>query len=442
MLRNLYLHNRFFIAVAVCIILFVLSYSYPVVFIVAKIGLGIFLLTCIVEWYLLSTVEGQITCDRNVLEKLSLGDEQIIKYNITNDSKYRAKILLVDELPEQIQHRSHILDKDIIPKSTITEEFVIRPTERGAYNFGNVWLYISMGIPGFLQKRKVISIPYHSEVHPSIIQMRRYALQVFSKTAILTGIRQVRKIGENDEFEYIKPYLQGDNIKSINWKATSRKNQLMVNQFQNTRSQTVYCIIDKGRSMKMPFFDLTLLDHAINSALVISNIILKKYDKAGLITFSDKIGSIVRAKAITGQLEGISQQLYNQKTAYKESNFELLYYTTRQQIRRRSIILFFTNFEQMVDLERNLPYLSRMGKKHLLVVILFINTEILSAIEKVCETKSDIYKKTFAEKAIAEKNLIARTLNIHGIQTILTKPEDLSINVINKYLEIKNKRMM
>lgn len=442
MLKNLYLHNRFFIGLAGCIILFVLSYSYPVLFIVAKVALGLFILACIIEWYLLSKVDSEINCERSVLEKLSLGDEQIIKYKVTNDSKYKVKILLVDELPEQIEHRSYILDKNIEPNSKIEEDFVIRPIERGAYEFGNVWIYMSLGMPGFLQKRKVIAIPYHSEVHPSIIQMRRYALQVFSKTAILTGIRQVRKIGENDEFEYIKPYLQGDNIKSINWKATSRKNQLMVNQFQNTRSQTVYCIIDKGRSMKMPFFDLTLLDHAINSTLVISNIILKKYDKAGLITFSDKIGSIVRAKAITGQLEGISQQLYNQKTAYKESNFELLYYTTRQQIRRRSIILFFTNFEQMVDLERNLPYLSRIGKKHLLVVILFINTEILKAIEKECLTKSDIYRKTFAEKAIAEKNQIARTLNIHGIQTILTKPEDLSINVINKYLEIKNKRMM
>ena len=193
--------------------------------------------------------------------------------------------------------------------------------------------------------------------------------------------------------------------------------------------------------MKMPFFGMTLLDHAINSALVISNIILKKYDKAGLITFSDKLGSIVSAKAMTGQLEGISKQLYNQKTAFKESNFELLYYTCRQQITRRSILLFFTNFEQMVDLERNLPYLSRMGKKHLLVVILFINTEIVTATEAQCETKSDIYTKTFAEKALAEKMKIARTLNIHGIQTILTKPEDLSINVINRYLEIKNKRM-
>jgi len=408
---------------------------------IAQVVLGVFVLTCIIEWYILKKIGSNTTCSREVLEKLSLGDEQVVHYKITNDSDYNIKTLLVDELPEQLQHRSFIVDKTIYKQSNITEEFVIRPTERGAYEFGKMWMYISLRYPGFVQRREVINTPYHSEVHPSIIQMRQYELQVFSKTAILAGIRQIRKIGENDEFEHIKPYQIGDNIKSINWKATSRKNQLMVNQYQNTRSQTVYCIVDKGRSMKMPFLGMTLLDHAVNSALVISNIILKKYDKAGLITFSDKLGSIVRAKAMTGQLESISKQLYSQKTAFRESNFELLYYTCRQQITRRSILLFFTNFEQMVDLDRSLPYISRMGKKHLMVVILFINTEILTAAEAECHTKSNIYRKTFAEKALAEKIKIARTLNIHGIQTILTRPEDLSINVINKYLEIKNKRM-
>ncbi len=440
-MKNLFLHNRFFYGIATCIILFVLSYSYPFLFRVAQAVLLLFIITCVIEWVILKNIGTKVSCSRKVLEKLSLGDEQIVHYAITNDSNYNIKTLLVDELPEQLQHRSYIVDQYIDKQSNVSKEFVIMPTERGAYEFGKMWMYISLKYPGFIQRREVIDTPYHSEVHPSIIQMRKYELQVFSKTAILAGIRQVRKIGENDEFEHIKPYQLGDNIKSINWKATSRKNQLMVNQYQNTRSQTVYCIVDKGRSMKMPFLGMTLLDHAVNSALVLSNIILKKYDKAGLITFSDKLGTIVRAKAMTGQLESISKQLYSQKTAFRESNFELLYYTCRQQINRRSILLFFTNFEQMVDLDRSLPYITRMGKKHLIVVILFINTEIVTASEAECLTKSDIYKKTFAEKALAEKMKIARTLNIHGIQTILTRPEDLSINVINKYLEIKNKRM-
>ena len=442
MFRNTYLTSRFFYAISFCIFLFVLAYSYESLFLLAKIVLVLFGAVVLYDWSILFRSRHNINCTRSVLEKLSLGDDQAIHYKLINNSNLSVKCTLYDELPEQLQHRTFIF-QDHLPKGkSIEKDHLIRPEERGEYKFGRLLLYVLNPKMGFVQKRLVFEHHFDSEVHPSIIQMRKYELQVFSKNAILSGVRQIRKIGENDEFEYIRPYMQGDNIKSINWKATSRKNELVVNQYQNTRSQMVYSIIDMGRSMKMPFYGLTLLDHAINSALVISNIILKKYDKAGLITFSDKIQTIVRAKSITGQLENISLQLYNQKTQFKESNFELLYHTTRRQISRRSILLFYTNFENEVDLDRYLPYLQRLSQRHLLVVILFINTEILKTAEMKCETKSDIYRKTFAEKAISDKERIAYRLNINKIQTILTTPEDLSINVINRYLEIKNKRMV
>jgi len=442
MFKNYYISSRFYILLGICIFLFVLAYSVPSIFLVAKLCLlGLFLVT-IFDGILLNNRGNSIECNREVLEKLSLGDDQAITYNIENHSNSTFDYELVDELPIQLQHRTNIGIGELKAQEKERVEFIVRPVERGEYKFGKTFLYISNPTVGLLQKRIPFENEFNAEVHPSIIQMRKYELQVFSKTASLSGIRRVRNIGENDEFEHIRPYIQGDNIKSINWKATSRKNQLMINQYQNSRSQMVYCIVDKGRSMKMPFYGLTLLDHAINSALVISNIILKKYDKVGLITFSEKIGAIVNSKASQHQLEMISQKLYNQTTGFKESNFELLFHTIRKQISRRSILLFFTNFEQKYDLERNLSYFRSLAKKHLLVVILFENTELKEASEMECLTKSDIYLKTFANRTLVEKEEIQRLLNINGIQTILTKPEELSINVINKYLEIKSKRML
>jgi len=193
--------------------------------------------------------------------------------------------------------------------------------------------------------------------------------------------------------------------------------------------------------MKMPFEDLTLLDYSINTSLVVSNIVLRKYDKAGLITFSDKIGTIVKAGSQHHQLQKITKCLYDQKTGFKESNFELLFYTIRSQVTRRSILLFFTNFEQQYDMRRNLKYLKSLNQKHLLVIIMFVNTELESAQFTEALKMKDIYYKTFAQRAIMDKEKIANELKANGIQVILTKPEDLSINTVNKYLEIKAKRM-
>ncbi len=441
MLSSVYLLPRFYQAMAAVIFLYLLSYSFPMLFIVASGLLVLLLMLTIYDAVSLRSRADHVMGSRTVIEKLSLGDEQEILYELENQSGHAIHYQLVDELPMQFQHREQIAQGLLNTEETQQAIHKIRPLERGVFRFGKLLLYSSSKSPGLIQFRSTIAEPVAVAVYPSILQMRKYELQVFSQTATLSGVRQIRSIGENDEFESLKPYMQGDNFRSINWKATARKNELVVNQFQNTRSQTVYCIVDKGRSMKMPFDGLTLLDYAINSTLVLSNIILRKYDKAGLITFSDRIGTVLQAESKQGQLEKIAEHLYQQRTDYLDANYELLFYHMRRLIRRRSILLFFTNFEQPVDLERNLPYLISLSKRHLLIVVLFVNTALEASSEMECEKKSDIYLKVFSQVAMVEKREIAQKLLRNGIQTILTTPKNLSINVINKYLEVKSKRM-
>lgn len=393
------------------------------------------------DFYLLWKCRKSISASRDVHSKLSLSDLQNITYKVSNNGKLDLDYELTDELPFQFQHREFIKKGNISRGESSTFSYPIQPKLRGEYNFGKLHLYISTPYLGLIQRKITNPIPETVSVYPSFIQMKKYEMQVFSKTASLSGIRRVREIGENDEFESIRNYAQGDNIKSINWRATSKRNELMVNQFENSKSQMIYTIIDKGRSMKMPFDGLTLLDYAINTSLVVSNIVLRKYDKAGLITFSDKVGAIVKAESQQHQLQKITKYLYDQETGFKESNFELLFYTIRSQVTRRSILLFFTNFEQQYDMRRNLKYLKSLNQKHLLILIMFINTELDSAQFKETKKTKDIYYKTFAQRAIIDKEKIAYELRANGIQVILTKPEDLSINTVNKYLEIKAKRM-
>ena len=203
---------------------------------------------------------------------------------------------------------------------------------------------------------------------------RSFLKQQFSKV-----LKRLGELGNNNEFEQIKTYVQGDDIRAVNWKATSRKGELMVNQYQDERSQQVYCVIDKSRSMRMPFDNLTLLDHSINCVLALSNIILRKNDKVGVVTFSDKLGSRLPAENTTTQLRRIIDVLYKQKTRFMESDYERLYFGLRNTIKGRSMVLLFTNFESMYALKRNLPLLRRINQQHLLVVVFFENSELKKA---------------------------------------------------------------
>ncbi|MFT4601759.1 MAG: hypothetical protein ACI857_001942, partial [Arenicella sp.] len=272
--------------------------------------------------------------------------------------------------------------------------------------------------------------------YPSIIQMKQYELKVFAQTAN-TGIKKIRRLGHNNEFEQIKNYVQGDDIRTVNWKATSRRNELMVNQYQDEREQQVYTIIDKSRAMRMPFEELTLLDYAINSTLAFSNICIRKGDKAGLMTFSDKLGAKLAADRSKNQLSKIMEILYAQKTRFLEANYELLYHGIRNHIKGRSLIMLYTNIESDYALKRILPMLRRINQKHMLVLIFFENTEVQKATEMKPKHVKDIYLKTFAEKYTMDNKRVALELRKNGIQTVLTTPENLTVDTINKYLELK-----
>jgi uncharacterized protein (DUF58 family) len=278
--------------------------------------------------------------------------------------------------------------------------------------------------------------------YPSYIQLRKYDLMAFSNNLFQYGLKKIRRLGNTMEFEQIKEYVQGDDIRNINWKATAKRNQLMINQFQDEKSQNVYMVIDKGRVMKMPFNGLSLLDYAINATLVLANVIIKKQDKAGMCAFSKKIDNRVVAEKRQGQMQQIMEGLYNIKTDFFESDFSRLYIDIKKNIKQRSLIILYTNFETLDGLHRQLPYLKGIAKNHLLVVIFFKNTELKSLVDKKATNVQDIYDKVIAEKFLFEKKQIITELRKYGIHAVLTQPENLTLDTINKYLEIKARGLL
>ena len=192
----------------------------------------------------------------------------------------------------------------------------------------------------------------------------------------------------------------------------------------------------------MPFAELSLMDYAINASLALSNIVLRKHDKAGLITFSDVVGTTIKADNKPDQLHQILEALYREKERPLEANFELLYHIARKLVNGRSLLLLFTNFESRYAMERVLPTLRRINHLHLLVVVFFENTEIRDFADQAARNIEEIYTQTVARNFLAEKLAIAQVLQQHGIQTVLTRPEELSMNTVNKYLELKSRGLI
>ncbi|NNK88083.1 MAG: DUF58 domain-containing protein, partial [Flavobacteriaceae bacterium] len=378
---------------------------------------------------------------RELPDKFSNGDQNPVILSIENFYSLKIVARIIDEIPEQFQLRDFEIKRVLEPASISKLNYELRPVSRGEYHFGNLYVFASTQL-GLIARRFALEDHAMVPTYPSFIQLRKYDLLAISNNLYQYGIKKIRRIGHTMEFEQIKDYVLGDDLRTINWKATAKKHHLMVNQYQDEKSQPVYSVIDKGRVMKMPFNGLTLLDYAINSSLVISNVALKKQDKAGVFSFSRKVENMVVAERRTSQMNLIMENLYNVRTDFFESDFSRLYADIKRLITNRSLILLYTNFETLDGLYRQLPYLKGIAKNHLLVVIFFRNTELNQLIENRAETVQQVYDKVVAEKFAFEKRLIVNELKKYGIFSILTTPEDLTIDTINTYLEIKARGLL
>ncbi|WP_300436308.1 DUF58 domain-containing protein [Christiangramia sp.] len=439
-IKSLYFGKRVFYSLFSISLLFLLSFwfewLYSITWILASI-LVILIFTDIVTLYSKSS----ISADRILTGKFSNSDENKVEVNIRNNYGFKVYAEVIDEIPVQFQKRDFLKSVVLEAHKKTGFNYLLKPLTRGEYIFGNLNIYIS-SILKLAKRRYVFNKDQTVKVYPSFIQMKKLDFMALDQKINLHGIKCIRRIGHTMEFEQIKEYVRGDDVRTINWKATAKTSQLMVNQFQDERSQPIYSVIDCGRVMKMPFEGLSLLDYAINSSLAFSNVALKKKDKVGMLSFSKKIDKLQKASSKLSQLNRIMEALYKVDTGFYDSDFSLLYSRVKKHITHRSLLMLYTNFEHMSALQRQLPFLKAIAKKHLLVVIFFENTELSKLTKVTPQNLSESAHQTVAEQFVHDKLLMAKELQRHGIQTILTPPKELSINTINKYLEIKARGLL
>ncbi|MCB0501517.1 MAG: DUF58 domain-containing protein [Bacteroidetes bacterium] len=435
-LYNTFLTNRFFIAVGMGVALCALGYFVPFLFGLAWIILAILLIASLFDAVFLWRTQGKIDVVRDIPPVLPLGDETEVILAIESKFPYPLESKIIDELPYEFQERKFQMECRLDKLEGKRLKYPMRPVNRGVFQFGNCNVFLTSAL-GFVQFRHVFEITQEVKVYPSVLQMKQHELAVIKNVAQFQGMKKIRRLGHSYEFEQIKNYVLGDDIRSVNWKATSRKGELMVNQYGDERSQQLYCIIDKSRVMQLPFNGLSLMDYAVNTSLVISNIALQKHDKAGLVSFDHRIGSMLKADNRSNQLKKIIELLYREKPSDLEANYQLLYAGCQRIIKQRSLIVLYTNFESSYALDRVIPILRRLNQLHLLLVIFFENSELEDYSWQSSEDIFDIYTTTMAAKFQLDKKMMLKRLNQYGIQTLLTKPEDLSVNTVNKYLEFK-----
>ena len=438
---SIFLPIRFFILGLIVALAYVLGHFVPVLIPLAKLGLWFFVSSIILDLVLLFRIREGVSATRTLPDRFSNGDQNHISFSVENHYPFSIKTQLIDEVPIQFQKRDFIINRKLKKGENWQHIYSLRPVERGNYHFGNMNVFVKT-VLGIIERRYTFDLQHDISVYPSFLQLQNIELMTFAKMQNRLGLKSIRRIGNNKEFEQVRNYVVGDELKHMNWKATARKSKLMVNQFRDEREQEIYCLIDMGRSMKMPFNEMSLLDYAINSTLALSKVVLKNYDKIGLITYSNRIQTVVPSDNKNSQMQKIMESLYRQNTDFKESTMEPLFTFIKRKITHRSLLIIFTNFESVISMQRNMEVLKQLRRSHLVILISFENMELEKVISEKAHNLESVYLKATAEKFIFEKRIFMQDLQQIGVQSILSTPDGLSTSTINKYLEIKFRGML
>lgn len=441
--REIWLNNRFFYALGGVSAVFVLALHAPFLYYAAWVGMVVLFSLTLLDVRLLYTATAEQP-RRTMAQRFSNGDQNPVQIEVHNPYSFRIRLRVLDEAPVEFQLRNLQTRLTLPPNSRKILHYEIRPVRRGRYQFARTHVYYSG--PFELCERRIsseVSAATHEQntirVYPAFMELQRYELMAVTDMRSVGGVRQTRTEALSLEFDQIRDYTLGDDPRGVNWAATARRSKLMVNQYTEERAQSIYSVVDTGRTMKMPFLGMTLLDYAINASLALSKIALLKQDRPGLIIWSAGITQFVRAESRKSQLQYINDALFHLETGFDESNLEGLFAGIRQQIPSRSTLILYLNFETLHAVRRAMRVLQHLSQRHLLVVVMFTNTEVMAMRDGSADKLIDIYDKAVAEERLLEKELIVRTLQKAGIRTILCRPEALTSEVINRYLMLKRR---
>ena len=439
----MYLRRRFYLLLLAVALVTGLGYAYAPLFTVGRLLTLLLLIATLADVALLWHRRA-ITAERRLSTRFSNGDDNTITISVESTYPFPVRIEVIDELPFQFQQRDFSsLFSASSPSRLLCSggaaahlAYSLRPTRRGVYSFGHVLVFASTHL-GLVERRYRCASPCDVCVYPSFQKLHQYELMAISQNLQQPGIKRIRRIGNNTEFEHIRDYLRGDDYRTVNWRATARLSRPMVNVYQDERSQQVFCIVDKGRVMQQAFEGMTLLDYAINASLALSYVAMRKEDRAGLITFNDNLETFVAADRRPGHINKLMETLYAEQTNFEETDFSALSVGIGRHISKHSLLILFTNFMGLVSLQRQLPFLLQIARRHRLLVVFFDDVELQQFVASPATTDEQRCQHEVAEKFVAEKQLVSATLRQYGILSLLTSPLELTVDVINRYLAVR-----
>jgi uncharacterized protein (DUF58 family) len=394
----------------------------------------------LVDWRLAGGIE-RFEMGRQHDTKLSLGVRNPVTLSVRNRSRRGTSFQVRDEPPEEFQIETRLLEGQVPPLETWTGVYHLQPLRRGDYRFGDLtmrWL----GPLGLVLRQGTVKAAGPVKVYPNLLDVRMYDLLLRKNRLQELGLRTTRMFGEGTEFERLREYLPDDEYRRINWKATARRHRPVTVQYQTERSQTVMAVLDTGRMMQSPVANIAKLDYAVNAVLFLSYVATGKGDRVGVMSFADEVSHYLAPRQGRGQFYRMLEVLYAVDAQQVEPDYRkaLTYLAVKQ--RRRALIIIFTDLSSGASLNNLVAQVSLLARSSLPLVVTISDPDVHAAAAQVPHDSLSTYQRAAASQMLDERRVVLDTLRKRGALTLDVPANQLSMSVINRYLELKGKTLL
>jgi len=350
----------------------------------------------------------------------------------------RLPIWLRDEPPPTfgIAEADRVLAATVRPGEPVTLVYQLRPPRRGDYAFGDLHLRWGSAL-GLLRRQARFPAAAPVKVYPNLADVRKYDLLLRQNRLWELGLRNARLFGSGSEFERLRDYQPDDEYRRINWKATARRGKPITIEYETERSQNLLAVLDTGRMMRSPVGEVAKLDYAVNSVLLLTFVAAQKGDRVGLLTFADRPGAWLTPRSGKGQFLRMLELLYAVDSEPVEPDYTaaLAYLSARQT--RRSLVLLFTDLTGSITTEALVAQLSRLARRHLPLLVTIRDPTVQRLARAPIVDSRSLHERTIAEQLLEERRLTLDQLRARGVLTLDVAADELSVAVIDKYLELK-----
>lgn len=390
---------------------------------------------------LISPSPGDVAIHREISEVLSVGAANPAQLTIRNRARVALTLTLhddpgplceVDRLPQTVT---------IEPGKEQTVHYAVKPHRRGASAMPAVHLRFPTRL-GLWQRQQIRTVKTPIRIYPDIRAVYRFELMARQNRLSEIGVRMVRMPGQGREFERLREFRYGDEIRQIDWKATARQREMISREFNVERNQNIVIMVDCGRFMRNETDGISYLDRALNSAIMLSYIALGQGDNVSLLAFSNKIERFIRPVRGKPGIQSILRSTYDIQASPNVSDYSMaLEYLTTVQ-RKRALVVLITFVTDELQLRvigeslklRSLPYLP--------LCVLLQDVGLRAMADRIPETDLDAYHTAAAAQVLTGQSHEAASLREAGIMLIDTPPDLLTERLINEYLSIKARNLM